>query len=38
MDNIAVITTKKGSHCGFYEGFATRSWAARLMADFLKNY
>lgn len=38
MDNIAVITTKKGSHCGFYEGLGTRSWAARLMADFLKNY
>ncbi|RKG35382.1 alpha/beta hydrolase [Acinetobacter guerrae] len=38
MDNIAVITTKKGSHCGFYEGFNTRSWAARLMADFLKHY
>ncbi|MEC8056774.1 MAG: alpha/beta hydrolase, partial [Pseudomonadota bacterium] len=37
-DNIAVITTKKGSHCGFYEGLGTRSWAARLMADFLKNY
>ena len=38
MQNVAVITTKKGSHCGFYEGLATKSWAARLMADFLKQF
>ena len=37
MDNVIVVTTKKGSHCGFYEGFTqTRSWAAKLMADYLK--
>ncbi|MFB5708629.1 YheT family hydrolase [Acinetobacter radioresistens] len=36
MPNIMVITTRKGSHCGFYEGITrTRSWAARLMADYL---
>lgn len=36
MPNIAVITTKKGSHCGYYEGVKqTRSWAFRLAADFL---
>jgi len=35
--NIAVITTKKGSHCGFYEGtFNTKSWANQLIADFFK--
>nr|WP_228703840.1 alpha/beta fold hydrolase [Acinetobacter larvae] len=35
MPNIAVVTTPKGSHCGFYEGFwQTRSWASRLAADF----
>ncbi|RKG33981.1 YheT family hydrolase [Acinetobacter tianfuensis] len=39
MPNIAVVTTKKGSHCGFYEGvWETHSWAAKLMADFLKQY
>ncbi|NHB57326.1 alpha/beta hydrolase [Acinetobacter sp. 194] len=37
MPNIVVVTTKKGSHCGFYEGLSTRSWATRLMADYLKN-
>mgnify|MGYP003599953997 FL=1 len=36
MDNIVVVTTKKGSHCGFYEGTrSTHSWANKLMAEFL---
>lgn len=35
MSNIAVVTTKKGSHCGFYQGLLeTRSWASKLAADF----
>ncbi|AXY56528.1 alpha/beta hydrolase [Acinetobacter chinensis] len=38
MENIVVVTTRKGSHCGFYEGLHTRSWASKLMADFLKLY
>ena len=38
MDNVVVVTTKKGSHCGFYEGLNTKSWASRLMADFLRQY
>lgn len=36
MPNVVVITTKKGSHCGYYEGFKTRSWATKLMADYFK--
>jgi predicted alpha/beta-fold hydrolase len=37
MENIIVVTTKKGSHCGFYEGVTqTRSWAAKLIVDYLK--
>lgn len=36
MPNIVVVTTKKGSHCGFYQGLMqTESWATRLMADYL---
>lgn len=38
MDNVVVVTTKKGSHCGFYEGIHTKSWASKLMADFLRQY
>ena len=38
MENVAVITTKKGSHCGFYESLEVKSWASRLMADFFKHY
>lgn len=38
MDYVAVVTTKKGSHCGFYEGLNTHSWAAKLMTDFLKQF
>lgn len=39
MPNMMVITTKKGSHCGFYEGFGkTESWATRLIADYLKQH
>ena len=38
MDNVTVVTTKKGSHCGFYEGIkSTHSWANKLMADYLQN-
>lgn len=37
MPNIVVVTTKKGSHCGYYEGvLRTHSWAHLLIADFLK--
>ncbi|KAF5301189.1 hypothetical protein FQR65_LT19263 [Abscondita terminalis] len=36
MDNVVVVTTKKGSHCGFYEGLNTKSWASRLMARLSK--
>ena len=36
MPNIIVVTTKKGSHCGFYEGrLKTTSWSTRLMSEFL---
>ncbi|OTG66360.1 YheT family hydrolase [Acinetobacter silvestris] len=38
MQNIVVVTTKRGSHCGFYEGMQSKSWASRLIADFLKQY
>ncbi len=38
MSNIIVVTTKKGSHCGFYEGLNTKSWASRLIAGFLQQY
>lgn len=36
MPNMIVVTTKKGSHCGYYEGLKTRSWATKLMADYFK--
>lgn len=35
MPNMMVVTTKKGSHCGFYEGLNTQSWSARLISDYL---
>ena len=36
MSNIMVVTTKKGSHCGFYQGVKQpESWSARLIADYL---
>ncbi len=38
LENVIVVTTKKGSHCGFYEGWRTESWSAKLMTDFLKLY
>ncbi|SPL70092.1 YheT family hydrolase [Acinetobacter stercoris] len=38
MDNVVVVTTRKGSHCGFYEGWKTQSWSAKLMSNFLKLY
>ncbi|MDN5512869.1 YheT family hydrolase [Acinetobacter sp.] len=39
MPNIVVVTTKKGSHCIFYEGVKQpESWATRLIADYLLVY
>jgi uncharacterized protein len=38
MEHVAVITTRKGSHCGFYEGFQTKSWASKLISDYLKKF
>lgn len=36
MKNLVVVTTKKGSHCGFYQGLMkTESWATRLMSQYL---
>lgn len=36
MPNVVVVTTKKGSHCGYYEGVKqTRSWANQLISDYL---
>ncbi len=34
MPNIVVITTKKGSHCGFYEGLNSKSWASKLISSY----
>lgn len=37
MPNVVVVTTKHGSHCGFYEGLVkTESWATKLMGEYLK--
>jgi predicted alpha/beta-fold hydrolase len=37
LDHVMVVTTKKGSHCGFYEGMRNpEAWSTKLMADFLK--
>lgn len=39
MPNIVVVRTKKGSHCGFYQGLrGAESWATQLMADFFKQF
>lgn len=39
MENVAVITTKKGSHCGFYEGpVSTKSWANKLIAEYFQYF
>ena len=38
MPNVVIVTTKKGSHCGFYEGIQTKSWATKLMADYFKTF
>lgn len=37
MPNIMVVKTRKGSHCGFYEGVSfTKSWASRLISNYFK--
>ena len=39
LPSIVVVTTKKGSHCAFYEGWTPQSWASRLISSyFLKHH
>lgn len=35
MPNIILVTTQQGSHCAHYEGWRAKSWAARLMGQYL---
>jgi predicted alpha/beta-fold hydrolase len=32
-----LVVTRRGSHCAYFEGWRPRSWANRLIADFLMN-
>lgn len=36
MPNVVLVTTPKGSHCAYYEGWQATSWAGRLMANYFK--
>jgi len=36
MPNVILVTTAEGSHCAHYEGWAARSWSARLMTDYFR--
>ena len=35
LPGVLLVRTARGSHCAFPEGWAARSWAHRLMADYL---
>ena len=37
VPNAMLVRTKHGSHCAFFEGWNARSWANRLIADYLVN-
>ncbi len=34
MPNIVLVTTSRGSHCAYYEGWTATSWAGRLIANY----
>jgi uncharacterized protein len=34
MPNTILVTTERGSHCAHYQGWAPRSWAGRLIANY----
>lgn len=36
MPNLILVTTAHGSHCAHYEGWRAKSWAARLIGQYLK--
>ncbi|WP_051144674.1 YheT family hydrolase [Perlucidibaca piscinae] len=36
MPNVILVTTAEGSHCAHYEGWAARSWSARLMSGYFR--
>ncbi|MGQ0621395.1 MAG: YheT family hydrolase [Panacagrimonas sp.] len=35
LSNTLLVRTTRGSHCAFYEGWSARSWAHRLLANYL---
>lgn len=35
MKNLLLVMTERGSHCAYFEGLTARSWANRLIADYL---
>lgn len=36
MPNLILVTTTHGSHCAHYEGWRAKSWAGRLIGQYLK--
>jgi len=36
MPNFILVTTAQGSHCAHYEGWRAKSWAGRLIGQYLK--
>jgi predicted alpha/beta-fold hydrolase len=36
MSNLILVTTAHGSHCAHYEGWRAKSWASRLIGQYLK--
>lgn len=36
MPNVILVTTAQGSHCAHYEGWRAKSWAGRLIGQYLK--
>ncbi len=36
MPNLILVTTAHGSHCAHYEGWRAKSWAGRLIGQYLK--
>lgn len=38
MDNMLLVMTERGSHCAYFEGLTAKSWANRLIAEYLNFY
>ena len=35
LENVILVITDRGSHCAYFEGITAKSWANKMIAEYL---